>query len=126
MLCCPSCSRGSQKNFLAGLLGTNGNGPFVTSPDTLSGDLAMQRMFTFVHNGIGNHACVHHYATGENLAYPLQERVFQILRNHFHGSKSLSINPQPQNVIAAELFLDRLDASRTERMARPLSRVHHR
>ena len=32
----------------------------------------MQRMFTFVHNGIGNHTCVHHYATGENLAYPLQ------------------------------------------------------
>jgi hypothetical protein len=32
----------------------------------------MQRMFTFVHNGIGNHTCVHHYATGQNLAYPPQ------------------------------------------------------
>ena len=64
----------------------------------------MQRMFTFVHN----------------------ERVLQMLRNHFHGSKK-SFNQSPsQNVIAPELFLDRLDASRAERMARPLSRVHYR
>jgi hypothetical protein len=32
----------------------------------------MQRMSTFVHNGIGKPTGVSHYATGENLAYPLQ------------------------------------------------------